>query len=153
MNTGSVNLCTFRLGDLHIGIDVTLVQEVLRRQEATRVPLVSDVVHGLINLRGEIVTTIDLRRRFDLAPNGDEDETMNVVIRTSDGPVALVVDEIGDVIDADEGVFELPPPTLTGIQREFVTGVFKLDDTLLLLIDLDHVLDPTTFKSLTSAEM
>ena len=68
MNTGSVNLCTFRLGDLHIGIDVTLVQEVLRRQEATRVPLVSEVIHGLINLRGEIVTTIDLRRRFDLPP-------------------------------------------------------------------------------------
>jgi purine-binding chemotaxis protein CheW len=144
--SSAVSLCTFRLGELQIGIDVMLVQEVIRRQEATRVPLASDVIHGLINLRGEIVTTIDLRRRFGLAPHAAQDETMNVVIRTPDGPVALVVDEIGDVIDADETFFELPPPTLTGAHREFITGVFKLDGTLLLLIDLERVLDPTTFK-------
>jgi len=142
----AVSLCTFRLGDLQIGIDVMLVQEVIRRQEATRVPLASEVIHGLINLRGEIVTTIDLRRRFGLSPHAEQDETMNVVIRTADGPVALVVDEIGDVIDADESLFELPPPTLTGPHREYITGVFKLDGTLLLLIDLEKVLDPNTFK-------
>jgi purine-binding chemotaxis protein CheW len=141
----AVSLCTFRLGELQIGIDVMLVQEVIRRQEATQVPLVSSVVHGLINLRGEIVTTIDLRRRFGLPPHGPDDDWMNVVIRTADGPVALVVDEIGDVIDADEALFELPPPTLTGPHREFITGVFKLDGALLLLVDLDHILDPTTF--------
>jgi purine-binding chemotaxis protein CheW len=142
----AVSLCTFRLGELQIGIDVMLVQEVIRRQVATRVPLASEVIHGLINLRGEIVTTIDLRRRFGLQPHADQDETMNVVIRTADGPVALVVDEIGDVIDADESLFELPPPTLTGPHREYITGVFKLDGALLLLIDLEKVLDPTTFK-------
>jgi len=142
----AVSLCTFRLGELQIGIDVMLVQEVIRRQEATRVPLVSEVIHGLINLRGEIVTTIDLRRRFGLTPHTEQDETMNVVIRTADGPVALVVDEIGDVIDADEALFELPPPTLTGPHREYITGVFKLEGALLLLIDLEKVLDPNTFK-------
>ena len=144
-STTAVSLCTFRLGPLQIGIDVMLVQEVIRRQEATRVPLAPDVIHGLINLRGEIVTTIDLRRRFGLPPHPEQDATMNVVIRTADGPVALVVDEIGDVIDADEALFELPPPTLTGPHREYVTGVFKLDGRLLLLIDLDEVLDPSTF--------
>jgi len=143
----AVSLCTFRLGELQIGIDVMLVQEVIRRQEATRVPLVSEIIHGLINLRGEIVTTIDLRRRFGLPPHGNADDWMNVVIRTADGPVALVVDEIGDVIDADEALFELPPPTLSGPHREFITGVFKLDGKLLLLVDLDHVLDPTSFKT------
>lgn len=146
----AVSLCTFRLGELQIGIDVMLVQEVIRRQEATRVPLASEVIHGLINLRGEIVTTIDLRRRFGLTPHSEQDETMNVVIRTPDGPVALVVDEIGDVIDADETLFELPPPTLTGAHREFITGVFKLDGALLLLIDLERVLDPATFKDDTA---
>jgi len=144
--SSAVSLCTFRLAELQIGIDVMLVQEVIRRQEATRVPLASEVIHGLINLRGEIVTTIDLRRRFGLTPHTEDDVSMNVVIRTPDGPVALVVDEIGDVIDADETFFELPPPTLTGAHREFITGVFKLDGALLLLIDLDRVLDPTTFK-------
>jgi purine-binding chemotaxis protein CheW len=152
-NASAVSLCTFRLGDLQIGIDVMLVQEVIRCQEATRVPLVSDVIHGLINLRGEIVTTIDLRRRFGLAHRDTDGETMNVVIRTADGPVALIVDEIGDVIDADETLFELPPPTLTGLHREYITGVFKLDGTLLLLIDLERVLDPTTFKHPDSTEI
>ena len=127
-----------------IGIDVTLVQEVLNRQDATRIPLVSDVVQGLINLRGEIVTTIDLRRRLGLPLRTADESSMNVVIRTADGPVALVVDQIGDVIDADEGLFEFPPPTLSGPHCEFVTGVFKLEDTLLLLIDLERVLDPAT---------
>lgn len=148
----AISLCTFRLGELQIGIDVMLVQEVIRRQEATRVPLVSEVIHGLINLRGEIVTTIDLRRRFGLPPHDEEDETMNVVIRTPDGPVALVVDEIGDVIDADEALLELPPPTLSGPHREYITGVFKLDGMLLLLIDLEKVLDPTTFKQHDATE-
>jgi len=142
----TVNLCTFRLHEFMIGIDVTLVQEVLNRQDATRIPLVSDVVQGLINLRGEIVTTIDLRRRLGLPQRSAEDPCMNVVIRTADGPVALTVDQIGDVIDADESLFEFPPPTLGGPHREFVTGVFKLEETLLLLIDLDRVLDPTTIK-------
>ncbi len=142
----TVNLCTFRLDSFLIGIDVTMVQEVLNRQDATRIPLVSDVIHGLINLRGEIVTTIDLRRRLGLPPRPADVPTMNVVIRTPDGPVALVVDQIGDVIDADEGLFEFPPPTLSGPHREFITGVFKLDEALLLLIDLERVLDPTTIK-------
>lgn len=142
----TVNLCTFRLHEFMIGIDVTLVQEVLNRQDATRIPLVSDVVQGLINLRGEIVTTIDLRRRLGLPLRTPDDPCMNVVIRTADGPVALAVDTIGDVIDADESLFEFPPPTLSGPHREFVTGVFKLDESLLLLIDLDRVLDPSTIK-------
>lgn len=142
----TVNLCTFDLHEFTIGIDVTMVQEVLNRQDATRIPLVSDVVQGLINLRGEIVTTIDLRRRLGLPPRESDALSMNVVIRTPDGPVALTVDQIGDVIDADESLFEFPPPTLSGPHREFITGVFKLDDSLLLLLDLDHVLDPTTIK-------
>ena len=120
----TVNLCTFRLHEFMIGIDVTLVQEVLNRQDATRIPLVSDVVQGLINLRGEIVTTIDLRRRLGLPQRSADDPCMNVVIHTADGPVALTVDQIGDVIDADESLFEFPPPTLGGTLREFVTGVF-----------------------------
>jgi purine-binding chemotaxis protein CheW len=145
-NRSTVNLCTFRLHEFHIGIDVTMVQEVLNRQDATRIPLVSDVVQGLINLRGEIVTTIDLRRRLGLPPREADEPSMNVVIRSADGPVALTVDQIGDVIDADESLFEFPPPTLSGPHREFVTGVFKLQDSLLLLIDLERVLDPTTIK-------
>lgn len=142
-----LTLCTFRLGGLHLGVDVTKVQEVIRRQEATRVPLVSPVIHGLMNLRGEIVTTIDLRYRMGLGTFAADAHPMNVVIRTADGPVSLVVDEIDDVVDVREIPFEPPPPTLDDVRRELVTGVYKLDHTLLLVLDLDRVLDPTDLQS------
>lgn len=142
-----LSLCTFRLGDLHLGVDVTNVQEVIRRQEATRVPLVSPVIHGLMNLRGEIVTTIDLRYRMGLGAFAADAMPMNLVIRTADGPVSLVVDEIDDVVDVGDTPFEPPPPTLGGVRRELITGIYKLDHTLLLVLDLDRVLDTDDLPS------
>lgn len=143
------SLCTFRLADLHLGVDVTQVQEVIRRQPVTHIPLVSPVLHGLINLRGEIVTAIDLRRRMGIEARTDDGDSMNVIIRTPDGPVSLIVDEIDDVVDADESDFEPPPPTLHGARRHLVTGVFKLERGLLLVLDLDRVLDPSDLHNST----
>lgn len=140
-------LCTFRLADLHLGVDVTRVQEVIRRQDVTHIPLVPPVLCGLINLRGEIVTAIDLRRRMALAPAAADATSMNVIIRTKEGPVSLVVDEIDDVIDVDQEAFEPPPPTLHGARRSLVTGVFKLEHDLLLVLDLERVLDPNDLLS------
>lgn len=140
-------LCTFRLADLHLGIDVTRVQEVIRRQEVTSVPLVSPVLRGLINLRGEIVTAIDLRRRMALEPATPDAPSMNVIIRSKEGPVSLVVDAIDDVIDVDQETFEPPPPTLHGARRALVAGVFKLERDLLLVLDLERVLDPDDLLS------
>lgn len=116
------------------------VQEVIRSQETTRVPLVSDVVHGLMNLRGEIVTTLDLRRRLDLPAIDDGTEPMNVVIRTDDGTLSLLVDRIGDVLELDADGFEAPPATLRGVSRDLVSAVHKLDDDLLLILDLGRLL-------------
>lgn len=137
----ALSLCTFRLGDLRLGVDVTKVQEVIRRQEATRVPLASPVIHGLMNLRGEIVTTIDLRYRLGLGTFAAGATPMNLVIRTADGPVSLLVDEIDDVADVGDTPFEPPPPTLGGVRGELITGVYKLEHALLLVLDLDRVLD------------
>ena len=97
--TDDPRFCTFHLGELYLGIPVTRVQEVIRYQERTRVPLVSAVVHGLINLRGEIVTTIDLRHRLELEPRAEGQEPINVVVRSDDGVVSLLVDEISDVFE------------------------------------------------------
>ena len=91
------------------------VQEVIRYQAMTRVPLAPTVVSGLINLRGQIVTAIDLRRRLGLAGPADEGlHPMNVVVRTDDGAVSLLVDEIGDVVEVTDDAFEPPPETLAG---------------------------------------
>ena len=135
--------CTFHLGDLYLGVEVTQVQEVIRHQATTPVPLAPDVIGGLMNLRGEIVTTIDLRRRLDLPPLEDGSDPMHVVIRSDDGVVSLLVDGIGDVIEVDDDVFEPAPPTLPSSTRDLIIGVYKLDGRLLLVLDCDRVLDLT----------
>ena len=94
----SKQFSTFLVNGLFFGVDVRHVQEVIRYQEMTRVPLAPAMVQGLINLRGQIVTAIDLRRRLELAPRPADQLPMNVVVRTDDGAVSLLVDEIGDVV-------------------------------------------------------
>jgi purine-binding chemotaxis protein CheW len=133
--------CTFHVDDLYFGLEVLRVQEVIRSLDTTFVPLANPVVEGLINLRGQIVTAIDLRRRFSLAPRPDGKKPMNVIVRDTHGAVALLVDEIGDVISSDETLFEPPPPTLTGPARDLVTGVYKLKGRLLLILDQDRVIN------------
>ena len=120
------------------------VQEVIRYQEMTRVPLAPPVVKGLINLRGQIVTAVDLRRRLGLRERAATDLPMNVVIRHEDGAVSLLVDEIGDVLEVEEEAFELPPGTLAGEARELIRGVYKLKDTLLIALDTDKMLNLVT---------
>lgn len=133
--------CTFYAGGMYFGIWVREVQEVLLYQDMVRVPLASPVVRGLINLRGQIVTAIDLRRRLGL-PDGPEDvDPMNVVVRTDDGAVSLLVDEIGDVVEVDEKTFEATPETLTGRAKDLIEGVYKLDGQLLLILDAAKTID------------
>ena len=135
--------CTFRLADLFLGVEVCRVQEVLRYQDMTDVPLTSPVISGLINLRGQIVTAIDLRRRFGLPARGNSEEQrpMNVVVRTDEGVVSLLVDSIGDVLEVREEAYEPPPPTMNKHGRDLVSGVYKLDDDLLLVLDIERTLD------------
>jgi purine-binding chemotaxis protein CheW len=136
-------LCTFFLGEHHLGIDVTQVQEVLRHQELTHVPLAPAEVLGLINLRGQIVTALDLRRRLGLPDRPAGQAPMNVVIRTSDGSLSLLVDRIGDVVEVDDVDFERPPDTLRGPIRSLIRGAYKLTDGLLAVLDTDQAVDLT----------
>jgi purine-binding chemotaxis protein CheW len=135
--------CTFVVDGLYFGIEVLRVQEVIRFQEMTRVPLASPAIQGLINLRGQIVTAIDLRRGLELSERLAGSLPMNVVVRTSDGAVSLLVDEIGDVLNVEPDTFERPPDTITGIARELISGVYKLKDRLLLVMDTDKAVNLT----------
>ena len=128
-------ICTFVLGDMLFGVDVRHVQEVIRYQEMTSVPLAPSNIRGLINLRGQIVTAIDMRIRLGL-PARSESLPMNIVLRTGDGYVSLLVDEIGDVLQPDEACYEGIPEIIDSTLREVVRGVFKLDRSLLLLVDV-----------------
>ncbi len=134
-------LCTFFVGDFHFGVDVLQVQEVLRYHEMAPVPLAPSVVRGLINLRGQIVTALDLRHRLGLPPSAPHVEHANVIVRTADGAVSLLVDEVGDVLDVAAASFAPPPPTLTGTARAVISGVCKLDKQLLLILDVRRTLE------------
>jgi purine-binding chemotaxis protein CheW len=136
---GRKQFSTFVVDHLLFGVEVEKVQEVIRYQEMTRVPLAPPVVKGLINLRGQIVTAIDLRRRLDLQERATADLPMNVVVRQDDGAVSLLVDEIGDVLEVEEENFEPPPETLRGTPRELVRGVYKLQSRLMHILDTDKV--------------
>ena len=133
-------LCTFWLDGRCFGIDVADVQEVMQHQSLTRVPLAQPVISGLLNLRGQILTALDLRRRMGLPDRPDDQRPMNIVVRSENGPVGLLVDRIGDVAEVEPESFEAPPNTLTGVARDLITGAYKLDGYLLLELDTKRVL-------------
>lgn len=133
--------CTFFLDGLRFGVDVQKVQEVVPYQEMTRVPLAPPAVRGLLNLRGQIVTGIDLRRRLELAERPAERLPMNVVLRGEDSPVSFLVDEIGEVMEVSSDACQPPPDTLRGQARELIQGVYPLPDELLLVLDTAKTLD------------
>ncbi|HEU4724167.1 MAG TPA: chemotaxis protein CheW [Candidatus Eisenbacteria bacterium] len=134
-------LCTFRVADHLLGLDIAVVQEVLRRQEITRLPLSSPAVRGIINLRGHIVPAVDLRCCLDLpAAERGEDRATIVVRGREDAAASLLVDEIGDVVQVADSSRERAPETVNGIARQLIHGVFPLHDRLLLELELGEVL-------------
>ena len=132
---------TFFVADLFFGVDVLHVQEVLRFQQMTPVPQAPEVIEGLINLRGQIVTAIDMRRRLRLPPRVGDQAPMNIVVRTQDGAISLLVDEIGDVLQMDASTYECPPGNLDPAARDLIRGVYKLKDVLLLILDEERTVD------------
>ena len=132
-------LCTFKVGDLYFGVDVLRVQEVIREQEMTPVPLAHGVITGLSNLRGQIVTAIDMRARLNLKKREFGEDVMNVILTSDEGALSLLVDEIGDVIEVKSELFERPPGTLQSPVKNIVTGVHKLEGSLLLEVDPEAI--------------
>ena len=142
-------ICTFTLDEHYFGVPVEKVQEIVYSREMTRVPLAHPAVRGLVNLRGQLLTTIDLRCRLNLGEatggpqaTGDRRQ-VNVVLRSQDGIVALLVDAMGDVLELDETLFETPPETLDPFIRRLIEGVYKLDERLLLILDTENTVDLT----------
>jgi purine-binding chemotaxis protein CheW len=130
--------CTFHVGDLYLGIEVERIQEVLRDSVVTAVPRAPSAIRGLINLRGQIVTAVDLRTRFGL-PSRDSDATSTLlVLDGADQLLSLVVDRVGDVVEVEDDHFEEPPDTLQSDSRRLIRGAYKLEHNLLLVLDTDH---------------
>jgi purine-binding chemotaxis protein CheW len=138
---GNLQVSTFFVGKYFFGIEVVRVQEVLRCQKMTMVPLAPPVIEGLINLRGQIVPALDMRRRLHLEPRTPDMVPMNVIVRTEEGAVSLIVDDIGDVLDLERENIELAPDNLSPEASQIIHSVYKMKDSLLLLLDTDSTID------------
>jgi purine-binding chemotaxis protein CheW len=141
---------SFRLGGEEYGIAILKVREIIGMVDVTPLPRTPDFVRGVINLRGKIIPVVDLRRKFGMAPIADTPETCIVVVevgRDRDNPaqVGCLVDTVSEVLDVAPAQFE-PPPRCASALGEYVAGLGKLDDRVLILLEIDQVLgtlDPT----------
>ena len=131
-------VCTFTVDGLLFGVDVIQVQEVLRYQEMTPVPLAPGVVSGLINLRGQIVTALDMRPRLGRPPRSADLPPTNLILRDQQRVVSLLVDEFGDVVEVEADSFEPAPETLPAASRDLIDGVYKFQPQLLLLLNTER---------------
>lgn len=141
---GSNRYATFVVGGHSLGIRVLEVQEVLRQQRLTPVPLAPEVVAGLINLRGQIVPALDMRRLLHLPAGEEGTGSFSVVVGLENGAVSLQVDEIGDVLELDDSSFEFPPQNTDAHLRTLLSGVHKLKDRLLLVLDIRRTAEAGT---------
>ncbi|MFL6108582.1 MAG: chemotaxis protein CheW [Marmoricola sp.] len=153
MSQGS-QYCTFWVDGLFFGVSVTVVQEVLRYQPLTAVPSAPEAIQGLINLRGQIVTAVDLRCRLGLPQRPDDALPMNVIVRSRGEVVSLLVDDIGDVITAQNktgGALDLEPvpANVPSVVQDVVSGVLALPDAILLVLDADRAADVSAVPATT----
>jgi len=143
-STGAVNellqLVSFKIGDEEFGVDILKVQEINRMLEVTQVPNAPPYVDGVINLRGKVIPIMDLRSRFGMARRERDKNSRIVVVELSGKIVGFVVDSVNEVLRIPKSVTEPPPPLATGVDTEYITAVGKLEDRLLILLDLDKVL-------------
>jgi purine-binding chemotaxis protein CheW len=137
---GSHQFSSFLVDDLLFGVEVERVQEVIRHLEMTRVPLAPPMVRGLINLRGQIILAIDVRRCLDMPDRPPDQRPVHLILRSEDGPVSLLVDEIGVVLGLNEDAPAFSPDTLKGRLREMISETYKLPSRLLLVLDTERLL-------------
>jgi len=135
-----IQLVTFNISNEEFGIEILKVQEIIRLMEITRVPRAPDFVEGVINLRGKVIPIVDLRRKFGMAAHPHDSQTRIVVVDLSGTIVGFIVDSVSEVLRIDSSTVEPPPQIVSGVDSEYISGVGKLDDRLLILIDLDKLL-------------
>ncbi len=145
-----IQLVSFNIGDEEFGVDILKVQEINRMLDVTRVPNAPEYVDGVINLRGKVIPIIDLRRRFQMERKEHDKNTRIVVVELSGKVVGFVVDAVSEVLRIPKSVTEPPPPMVAGVNAEYITAVGKLEDRLLILLDLEKVLSNEDQKALAA---
>ena len=147
----SMQLVSFRLADEEYGIEITKVQEIILMGEITRVPQTPDYIKGLINLRSTVIPIVDLRLRFGLPPETPTDETRIMVVNVVGKTIGIVVDAVSEVLRISHQQIAPPPPTVAGLGREYLTGLVKRENRLLILLDVDRILGREEAAAVASA--
>lgn len=137
----TVELASFFIGEALCGMDILKVQEINKLIEMTRVPQAPDYVLGILNLRGEIVTIIDLGKKLGLKSTEMSNKTRNIIVNSNGEHIGLMVEKISDVIQAEWEKVEAPPANIGGVQGKYFTGVFKTEDRLIGILDVEKVLE------------
>ena len=135
-----LQLVSFNIGDEEFGVDILKVHEINRMVDVTRVPNMPEYIDGVINLRGKVIPIIDLRRRFGMPRKEKDKNTRIVVVELAGRVLGFVVDAVSEVLRIPKSVTEPPPPIIAGIEAEYITAIGKLENRLLILLDLDKVL-------------
>jgi len=143
-----LQLVTFNIGDEEFGVDILRVQEIIRTMDITHVPRSPEFVEGVINLRGKVIPIVNLRRRFGLEARTFDKRTRIIVVELSGLIVGFVVDGVSEVLRIDSGTVEPPPAIVGGVDSEYINGVGKLADRLLILLDLNRLLSGSEQQAL-----
>lgn len=142
-----IQLVTFRIGEEEFGVDILAVQEIIRLMQITMVPRAPEFIEGVINLRGKVIPVINMRRRFNKAQLEPDSSTRIVVMELEQKIVGFLVDGVSEVLRIPESTVEDPPPVVAGIGSEYIRGIGKLDNRLLILLNLDHLLSSIDLPS------
>lgn len=146
-----LQLVTFEVGDEEFAVDILAVQEINRMMQITRVPQSRLEVEGVINLRGRIVPVVDLRKRFEMEPREHSNESRIIVVDVNDHTVGFVVDRVHEVLRIDGSIVEPAPSLTTSVDSDYIQGVGKLEDRLLILIDLERLFSRAEMEQLSKA--
>lgn len=133
-------LVTFGLGSEEFGVDIMLVQEIIRIPPITRVPKAPSFVEGVINLRGNVIPVISLRKRFGMENAEDTDLSRIIVLEVDSRVFGIRVDAVTEVMRLEEDAIEPPPSVAMGVDSHYIRGVGKIGDRLLILLDLEHIM-------------
>jgi purine-binding chemotaxis protein CheW len=140
LNQNLIELSTFFVGDALCGMDILKIQEINKLIDMTTVPQAPDYVLGILNLRGQIITSIDLSKKLGLGVTNLSDDPRNIIVNSRGEHIGLLVKKISDVVQADTTKFEPSPSNMGGIQGDFFTGVYKTTDKLIGILDVEKVL-------------
>jgi purine-binding chemotaxis protein CheW len=136
----TVELATFHVGEALCGMDILKIQEINKHIQITTVPQGPDYVLGVLNLRGRIVTIIDLSRKIGLPPANLTENSRNIIVNSKDEYIGLIVDQIGDVVATSTEKVEPPPANIGGLQGRYFEGVVEGRDSLIGILNIEEVL-------------